>query len=96
MAIASFGPTATTTLFAGSTSANIVLPTTGTPTIAVVTNTGEYWAYVALGSNTVTASEKGSMAIAPRSSVALTIGAATYIAGIALGGGVLLNVTVGN
>lgn len=96
MAIASFAPTASTTLAATTTSARVILPTTGTPTIALVTNLSGYPVFVQLGDVTVVASPGGSVAIMPGGQLALTIGANTYIAAVTLAGADGINVTVGN
>jgi len=97
MAVASFGPTATTFLTALPTvSTAIILPTTGTPTIAYVTNTDDFWIYVSLGNSSVSASETTSMPIPPRGQLPLTIGTNTYLAAISLDKPVGVNITVGN
>lgn len=96
MTIASFAPTAAVNLPISATSANVLIPTTGTPTVALVTNMGERIAFVQMGtSNTVAATTTTSLAIEPHDSVALTIGSNTYIAGIALSGVGQLNIAVG-
>lgn len=94
--IASFGPTAAIGFTAGTASANVALPTTGTPTIAVVANLGQQVAFVVLGNSSVAATTGTGMAILPNQAVALTIGANTNLAAVSLAGAVGLNVTVGN
>ncbi|PVX61246.1 hypothetical protein [Paraburkholderia unamae] len=99
MTIASFAPTATINLAIGTTSANVQLPSTGSPTAALVTNPGEHLAFVQLGtSNTVAASTTTSIAVPPFPAppVALTLGANTWIAGISLAGVGNLNIAVGS
>ena len=97
MAVASFAPTATAFLTALPTvSTNIALPATGSPTIAYVTNTDDFWIYVSLGTSSVTASETTSIPIPPRGQLPLTIGTNTYIAAISLEKPVGVNITVGN
>jgi hypothetical protein len=96
MAIASFAPTATVVLDATPVSSRVALPTTGTPTIVMVTNTGNEPVWVQLGTVTVTASQSSSLAIAPYGQIALTIGTNTFIAVIASYGVDGVNVTVGN
>jgi hypothetical protein len=96
MAIASFAPTATIVLDAGATSSNAALPTTGTPTVAMVTNTGAAPVWVQLGGSSVTASPSTSLAVMPGAQVALTIGANTYIAVVAAYAVEGVNVTVGS
>lgn len=96
MAIASFAPTAPSiTIAATGTSARTVLPTTGTPTIALVSNLGSSTAFVALGDNTVVAAN--GIPVMPHSQLALTIGTATNIAVAAPGFTIsAVSVTVGN
>jgi hypothetical protein len=96
MAIASFAPTATVVVDASATSSSVLLPSTGTPTVALITNTGAALVWVQLGGSTVTASPSSSLALVPNGQVALTIGANTYIAVIAMYGVEGVNVTVGN
>jgi hypothetical protein len=96
MAIASFAPTATVVLDASATSSRVALPVTGTPTIVLVTNTSDSPVWVQLGTVTVTASPSTSLAVVPDGQIALTIGANTHIAAIALYGIDGVNVTVGN
>jgi hypothetical protein len=96
MAIASFAPTATIVLEAGATSSNAALPTTGSPTVAMVTNTGAAPVWVQLGGSGVTASSASSLAIMPGAQVALTIGTNTYIAVVAAYTVEGVNVTVGS
>jgi hypothetical protein len=95
MAIASFAPSATIVLDAGATSTRALLPTTGSPTTALVTNTGSEPVWVQLGSSTVTASQSSSLAVVPHGQIALTIGSNTYIAVIAVYDVEGVNVTVG-
>lgn len=96
MTIASFAPTAAVNLPVTTTSASVQLPTTGTPTIALVTNMGEHPVFVQLGTNNaIAANITTSLVIEPGDSVALTIGSNTYLAGIALAGVSQLNIAVG-
>lgn len=97
MAIASFGPTAAIEMAVTQVTANVALPTAGTPTIAIVSNLSQQVVFVALGTGTVTAAIGTSMAILPGTSVALTIGGTiTNLAAITLAGLAGLNITVGN
>lgn len=99
MTIASFAPSAVVNLAVGTTSSNVQLNTTGSPAAALVTNMGEHTAFVQLGTaNTVTASITTSIAVEPFPAppVALTLGANTWIAGIALAGVANLNIAVGS
>lgn len=95
MTIASFAPTATVVLDASATSSRVLLPTTGTPTVALVTNTSDGMVWVQLGGPTVTASQTSSLVVMPGSQIALTIGTNTYIAAISLFVVEGVNVTVG-
>lgn len=62
------------TLIAGSTSANVQLFNSGTPTTAVVSNPGNIPAWVALGSSSVTATVGSGTLVAPGASVVLSLG----------------------
>jgi hypothetical protein len=95
MAIDSFAPTAAVELQATNVSSSVALPTTGSPTVAIVTNLGQRAAFVALGDDTVEALQYGSMAVLPGSPVTLTIGANTNLAAITLSGVAGLNIAVG-
>lgn len=94
--LSSFAPTASIAFRATQASANVVLPTTGTPTVAVVTNLGQKTVFVALGSSSVTVNQNGGIAIAPAAAVVLTIGTNTNLAAAALAGACGLNITVGS
>lgn len=84
MAVNSFAPTAATYIEAGTTSSNVILPTTGTPTVALVANLGVVPVYVLLGSsNAVVVTSATGLPIFPNDKIYLTIGANTYIAAIA-------------
>jgi len=96
MAIVSFAPTAMVVLDATTTSSRVALPTTGTPTIALVTNPSPAPVWVQLGDSSATASSTGSLAVVPNGQIALTIGTNTDIAVIAAYGVAGINVTVGN
>jgi hypothetical protein len=91
--IPSFAPTAFASIAnSGASSNRVALPVTGTPTIALVSNPGPHTAYIALGTATVVASPTNGLALQSSQSIALTIGANTYIA--CFGGS--LNIAVGN
>lgn len=92
----SFAPTASIPLTATPAGVNVVLPTTGTPQIAVVTNLGQQIVFVELLASTATISPNGGFAIMPGDSVDLTIGANTNLAAVTLAGLSGLNITVGN
>ena len=97
MALASITVTASAFLTAGTTSANVLIPTTGTPTTLLVTNTSDQMAYVALGIGAgTTATLNASIAIPRQStSVPIAISTNTYIAGIVAIGTAGLSITVG-
>jgi hypothetical protein len=97
--VPSFAPSAAVNLPVSTTSANVQLPSTGSPQAAIVTNIGEHVAFVQLGTaNTVAASTTTSIAVAPFPAppLALTLGANTWIAGITLAGVANLNIAVGS
>jgi ABC-type uncharacterized transport system substrate-binding protein len=95
--VPSFAPSASVNLQVGTTSANVLIPTTGTPQAAIVTNMGEHIAFVQMGaSNIAAATITGSMAVEPGQAVTLTIGTNTYIAGITMAGVSQLIITVGS
>ena len=95
MAIASFNPTATAFLNAGTASANIAIPTTGTPTIAMVTNLGQYPAFVAIGTAGTLAATTLDLPVMPNGQFPLTIGTNTTLAAVTLQQTTGLNITVG-
>ena len=102
MALASFSPTASITLSAGKTSTAVAIPTTGSPTTAVITNisspgneTGNV-GFIQMGtSSSVQASDLTSYAVLAGQAVVLTIGSNTYIAAVTQFGETQLNITVG-
>lgn len=98
MALAGFSPSGIASLTAIATSQNVALPGTpsGPPT-AVVTNLGPSPAFVALGTtNAVVATLSTGVAILPGTSLALTLGANTYLAAItSQSSPAILNIAVG-
>lgn len=95
--VPSFAPTAAVNLPVSTTSANVLIPTTGTPQAAIVTNIGEHTTFVQMGvGNTTAATTTTSLALMPGNSVVLTIGSNTYLAGITLAGVSQLNIAVGS
>jgi hypothetical protein len=87
----------TVSLIADSTSSNVELFTSGTPTTVVVTNPGNIPAWVALGaSNAVVAVVGSGTLVAPGASVVLALGDNTYLAGITESGSALLQAVVGS
>ena len=94
--IASFAPTAAVELAVSTTSSQVAIPTTGTPTIALVTNLGIQPVFVALGtSSTVTVVAGSGVVVMPGQPLALTIGANTNLAAITLTGVAGINIAVG-
>jgi hypothetical protein len=77
-----------------SASQAVELPTSGSPTTALVTNIGSAVGYVLLGDSSVAVTSGTGLAVLPGASVALTIGANTYLA--AIGAGANLNIAVGS
>lgn len=88
----SFAPTASAFLAATPTPATIVLPTTGTPTVALVTNIGQLLVFVALAA---TVAPPAGVVLMPGASIMLTIGGATNIAAATLSGASGISITVG-
>jgi hypothetical protein len=95
MTIPSFAPTDAVELQATNVSSSVELPTTGSPTVAIVTNLGQRVVFVAMGDDAVEAVQYEAMAVLPGSPVALTIGVNTNLAAITLSGVVGLNIAVG-
>jgi hypothetical protein len=95
MALPSFAPSAAVELAVTSTSANIVLPASGSPTTALVSNLSAAPVYVALGTSSVTATIGANVAVMPMAQLALTIGANTYLAAVSETTGAL-NIAVGS
>ena len=93
MATPSFTPTANVALAAGTASANVAIPTTGSPTEVIVTNFGPAPAFVALGGAGVAASVAGGTPVLPQSSIALALGANTELAAITASGTAALRIT---
>lgn len=95
MALASLALTAATKIAVTTTSARTVIPTTGTPTTALLTNLGPAPVFVLLGDNTVVVTINTGAVVMPGDKLALTIGTATNIAAITLNGASGLNLAVG-
>ncbi|MGB8478661.1 MAG: hypothetical protein WCE63_07450 [Acidobacteriaceae bacterium] len=92
-ALSSFTPTGAASIVANGSSQNVLLPTAGTPTIAIVTNVGNDVAYLLLGtSNAVAVTPSTGLALLPGDSINLTIGSNTYLAAI----GSTVTIAVGN
>lgn len=95
MALPAIAPTGQVDLPVGTATANVQIPSAGTPTQVLVTNLGMQAAYVLLGNNTVAVTTDTGTPIMPGDKLALTLGANTYIAGITQGGNSVLRVTAG-
>jgi len=96
IALSSFAPTAAIPFQATAAGGNVAFPTTGTPTIAVVTNLGQQVVFVALGTSTVTVAPGTGLAIMPGDNVVLTLSGGAYLAAATLAGVSGLNIAVGN
>lgn len=95
-ALPAIAPTGQASLAVGTASANVQVPATGTPTQIMVTNMGPLTAFVVLGtSNAVTATPSTGTPILPYTSVVLTLGSNTWIAGITQGSSTVLVITAG-
>lgn len=93
--VLSISPTASATLITGTTTANIQIPTTGTPTVALITNLGQFTVFLAFGTSSAVVAANGGVPLLANSAMAVTIGTFTWIAAISLGGFGEINVTVG-
>jgi hypothetical protein len=93
MPLASFAPTASVTLDATTVSAAVTLPTTGTPTTALVSNVSAVPVFVSL---IATATANAGVPVMPWGQIALTIGSNTQIAAITDYGTAGLMITVGS
>lgn len=82
MALPDITPTGAVGLEATTTSSNVVIPTTGTPTQVVVTNFGPSSAFVVLGAAGVAAAVATGFAILPNDKVVLHLGTNTNLAAI--------------
>lgn len=95
MAQASFTPVASSFLSAGPISSNVTIQPGGS--ILSVTNTGEYEAFINMGTTTtVTATFRSGLVILPKTTEYLTVGSNTQIAAITALCQVGLNVVSGN
>jgi hypothetical protein len=95
MALASLALTAAVEIAVTATSARTVIPATGTPTTALLTNLGPAPVFVLMGDNTVVATSATGAVIMPGKQLPLTIGTATNVAAITLSGVAGLNLAVG-
>lgn len=97
MSVASFAPVSSVFLTAGTESANVEVPAGGT--IALVTNTSQTTAYVALGTtSTTSATVRADLPVLAQQAVALTVTSAggVYLAAVTQYEGAGIVVTVGN
>jgi hypothetical protein len=96
MALPAIAPTGQADLPVGTTSSNVQIPATGTPTQVLVNNLGPLTAFVKLGvDNTVTVTVDTGTPILPYSSLPLTLGANSWLAGITQGNSTVLRLTAG-
>lgn len=95
MALASITPTGSAFITASPASSNVQLPSAGSPTEALIVNTGDQVAYVQLGSSTVTAAPFQGTVIPLGQSVVLALGSNTYLAACSLSRNVGLEITLG-
>lgn len=91
--VVSISPTASVTLPATTTTSNIGLPTTGTPTIALITNIGPNIAFLAFGTSNAVTAVNGGMPVLPGTQIMVTIGSFTFVAAITLSGAAGINIT---
>jgi hypothetical protein len=91
-----FTPTARAQLGVSNVSARVLLPTTGTPTIARVTNAGEQDVFVLLGSASVVATVATGLTLLARSSIFFVIGSNTDLAAITQSGGTAVTIDLGS
>jgi hypothetical protein len=96
MALPAIAPTGQADLPVNTTSANVQIPATGTPTQVLVTNLGPLTAFVVLGtSNAVAATTDTGTPVLPYASLPLTLGSNTWLAGITQGNTTVLRLTAG-
>ena len=96
MALPAISPTGQVDLPVSTTSANVLIPATGTPTQVLVTNLGPLVAFVLLGtSNAIVATVDTGTPVLPYSSLVLTLTPNTYIAAITQGNSTVLRITAG-
>lgn len=91
--VSSVSPTASATLIATTTSANIAIPTTGTPTVALLTNLGQFLVFLAFGTSSAVTAANGGVPLMPGASLPVTIGSFTFVAAITLFGTIEVNIT---
>ena len=98
MALATFTPSASLSVFGTSASQNVALPSTGSPTTALVANVGNTPASVWIGTSGVAITPTTNLTVQPGQSIALAITTGQYLAYQSQGavGATLLNVTVGS
>jgi hypothetical protein len=77
--ISSFAPASFAWIVGSSTPATVAIPTTGTPQIALVTNTGNAVGYINFGASV---SPSNGLAVTPGTTIPLTIGSNTQISGV--------------
>lgn len=95
MALASITPTGSAFITASPASSNVALSSSGSPTEALIVNTGDQVAYVQLGSSSVTVAPFQGTAIPLGQSFVLSLGSNTYLAACSLSRNVGLEITLG-
>lgn len=80
-----FVQTAQLTLAATTTSSNVQLPVSGSPSTVYISNLNSFIVYVLLGSSSVAVTPATGVPILPGQSIALGLGSNTYLAAIATG-----------
>lgn len=94
---AAFSPTGEARLTVTTTSSNVLIPQTGTPTIARITNVGSTNVFVLMGvgSGTVATVATG-LIVAPGTTMYLSIGSNTYVSAITANSSSPVVVDLGN
>lgn len=95
MALASMNPTANAVLLASPVSSNVLIPTTGTPTMALIQNLGSVLVWFAVGIGSGVTATTLNTPLQPGGQFALTIGTNTFLAAIAASGNAQIAITVG-
>lgn len=95
MALPAIAPTGQADLPVSTTSANVAIPMTGTPTQIIVANLGPLTAFVLLGNSSVAATVDTGTPVLPYTTIVLTIGANTNLAAITQGNSTVLRITAG-
>lgn len=97
MALAGFAPTGgSLSMSVGPTSTSVAIPLAGSPPTALVTNLGERAVFLGLGVGSATAVVGSGLVVPPNcGTVAITLGANTWIAAITFAGESDISVVTG-